>query len=208
MAFSDPNLAYLRSVYGSTTFTGTKTELTTPQKCPVSGSGTSTPPCTLGSVSVSWGLCAEDQVTDSGTTAGANTYTTCIAAEVSSDATTPEYPTGTLNIAAGQFPTMGYDLPYTGYPIITRCEMRSGDTQNKPYSYSALATATTNGDMGSLDFVQFDAQAPSSANTNSPLLSFTLLGGQFVDMVDKTTTFNADITATNVPVLSIPACTP
>ena len=139
-----------------------------------------------------------------------------------------EYPQGKLNISAGVYPKMGYELPYLGYAYLSRCEKRAGDATSKFYNYTAkeekadnnntdseggAPAQPKNGHHGSLDIIKFDPTVPN--NSNNPLISFKLTGGRFVELspdplnpLTNPVTFNADIEALNVPVVNIPACNP
>ncbi len=193
---------YLRSFYINSSKSYTKAELTKQYDCPdctanPSDPSCNPPPCTLGTYSVSWSFCAEEKMM--------GTYTVCVAATVGNGV---EYPD--LNLDQAVYPKMGNELPYISYATISRCEKRSGDTANKFYNYTSALEAPKIGHHGSLDIVKFDPTVPT--NFNNPLISFNLKGGHFVESAypqpPNPLVFDADIEATNVPVVSIPACKP
>ncbi|MEI7441736.1 MAG: hypothetical protein WCK43_08940, partial [bacterium] len=196
---------YLRSFYINSSKSYTKAELTKQYDCPAdctanpSDPSCNPPPCTLGTYDVSWSFCAEEKML-------MGDYTLCVAAAVGNGV---EYPN--LNLDQAVYPNkMGNELPYISYAMIRRCEKRSGDTANKFYNYTSALEAPKIGHHGSLDIVKFDPTVPT--NFNNPLISFNLKGGHFVESAypqpPNPLVFDADIEATNVPVVSIPACKP
>ncbi len=182
----------------------TKAELVKQSVCPAacnSNDSSCNPPCTLGQYFVTWNFCAEDNIK--------NNYTTCLGSVAEPD-NSVEYLEGELNLAPPEFPKMGFDLPYLTYAFISRCEKRSGDVANKFYNYTASKDGTKNGHFGSLDFVRFDKEIPTSSN--NPLISFKFNGGRFVELSPQDPSnivyFYADIDASNVPVVKPTPCTP